>query len=656
MISLENVSKGFGDKTILDNTNFLFPVGKRIGLVGPNGAGKTTLLNILCRIEEADSGKVLYPSNSTLGYLPQEPNPTPCDTVLEEAEVGADALIKLRERLSHLVQKMNTDHSDKLIEEHERLENEFRQKNGYALEANAKSILSGLGFPKEMLTRSPKDLSGGWRMRLELAKIFIKEPDFLILDEPTNHLDLPSLMWVEKYLKSFKGTLLFVSHDRSLLEKLANHTILLGGGQIESYPHSFSLALEKREEKIAQEAAQIGNILKKRKHMEDFVTRFGAKATKARQAQSRVKMIAKLDAKIDYLGGSTMESGAQSMSFSLPEPMQSGREVMDVQNLAIGYDKPLASELNLTIERGQKVAIIGANGIGKSTFLKSITGYIPNLGGQVEFGHNVDAVYFSQNHEDTLDFDSTCVDNVLSGNSKIGVPEARSVLGAFLFSGDDTLKKVSVLSGGEKSRVALAKVLVSKGNFLLLDEPTNHLDMSSVDALIETIRLFKGTILFVSHDRNFIDSVCSHIFVMLPDGRSRLFEGKLADYESMAKVQGFPNVLDPDEFVSIADEPNKETKEKANTQAQSRLSYTESKELKRKIQSSKRRLQKIESEQEALQLQKETITAQLTEISPSDFEAIQAKSEELQRIETEIEQCEESWLEESETLDDLTSE
>ena len=662
MIQLENLGKSYAQKIVLDQVNFLFPAQKRIALTGPNGTGKTTLLNILCGLEEADSGRVIVHPGKVIGYLPQEPNPEPKPTILAEAETGASHITGIRDRLNVLVETMSHNHDAKILSEYEALQAEFLQLDGYALEAKATAILSGLGFDDAMHQQSPLQLSGGWRMRLELAKIFIRNPDFLILDEPTNHLDLPSLVWVEKYLHSFEGTLLFVSHDRSLLEKLSNHTLLLNDGELESYPHRFSKALEKKAERIAMEEAQVGNIHRKKKKMEDFVNRFGAKATKAKQAQSRMKMISKLDAQIDSIQGQSNPVQSKSINFKLPEPPPSGKSILTTTDLAIGYASPLATAINLDIERGQKIAVIGANGIGKSTLLKTIIGQLPSLAGSVSTGYQVETVYFSQNHEDTLDFERSCIENVLGGNSSIGEPEARSILGAFLFSGDDVTKPIEVLSGGEKSRVALAKVLVSKGNFLLLDEPTNHLDMDSVDALVDTVQDFKGTILFVSHDRTFIDEVCSHVFVMLPDGRNCLFEGGLADYRRMAKIQGFPDVLDfesSEPARSLKTDgtqgksqhtPNREKQPAAKT-ASKKLSYEEAKELKRKIQSLEKQISKIEKRMQQLKAEKKTLQKQVLEVDPSNFTRIAELGVHESQVDKELEQLEESWLLQSEELE-----
>lgn len=647
MIQLKQLDKSFNDKTILADVNYQFPQQKRIGLIGANGAGKTTLLNIICGLEEPDAGEVYIPGMFKMGYLPQEPNPNPKKSVIDEAQAGQSQLLEIKDRLQKSMETLSVQHSDQALADYEELETSFKSLGGYSLEAKSKGILAGLGFSEQQCSDSPKNLSGGWRMRLELAKIFINEPDFLVLDEPTNHLDLPSLVWVENYLKNFKGTVLFVSHDRSLLNRLGNHTLLLSHGQLESYPCNFDEALEQRAQRLEQDEATKENLAKKREKMERFVERFGAKATKAKQAQSRVKMIAKLRDMEDEL---KTDTGQGEVSFSLPSPPKSGRVVLEVDSLDIGYSSSLAQNINLNIERGQKIAIIGANGIGKSTFLKTITGLIPELAGKSTLGHQVEPAYFSQNHDETLDLDKNCLENVLSASADIGEKEARSVLGAFLFTGDDVFKEVRVLSGGEKSRVALAKILVQRSNFLMLDEPTNHLDMSSVESLIDAVNQFEGTLLFVSHDRNFIDSVCSHVFVMLPSGRSMLFEGKLDDYQRLAKIQNFPNVLDIDgEKLDAA--PEQEDK-----QGHSKASHEEVRLIKKRRNSLSKKLTTLEENDSKLKKERSDLEHSMIQIDPSDFQSLNDVQEKLSSIDEQLSAWEMEWLELSEELEGVENE
>jgi ATP-binding cassette subfamily F protein 3 len=540
MIRLENLKKNYGTKVILNDVSYHFPAGERIALVGANGAGKSTLLNMICSLEEQDYGDILIPSTVKFGYLPQEPNPNPKSSVLEEALTGAIKLTQVKEKIEIILHKMETEYSEDVYKKYEKLEEQFTELGGHTITSKAKGILVGLGFSNAQFEQDPLNLSGGWRMRLELAKVFLNDPDFLILDEPTNHLDLPSLIWVENYLQSFKGTLLFVSHDRDLLNKLSTVTLHLNNGQLNFYKGNFDYFLEEREKRIELDAKSLERLQKRMAQLERFVERFKAKASKAKQAQSRMKMLTKMR---DFESGFIQDSDPEEIMFSFRKPLPSGKEILHIKQMDIGYEKVLAKNINQKIHRGQKIAVIGANGIGKSTLLKTISEIIEPLAGSYEYGHNVIKGYFAQDQMDTFDGNENLLENLLNVSMKVTEKQARNLLGNFLFKGDDVYKPVHVLSGGEKSRLGLAALLLKEANFLILDEPTNHLDMSSCEMLANALDEYEGTAFFVSHDRIFIDAVCTHIFAMTPDGKSALFQGKLADFEHLAQISGFPNIL-----------------------------------------------------------------------------------------------------------------
>ncbi|MBN9565435.1 MAG: ABC-F family ATP-binding cassette domain-containing protein [Alphaproteobacteria bacterium] len=541
MILIQNLLKRYAGRVVLNSISYHFPTKARIALVGSNGAGKTTLLNILCELDEADSGGITKPKSCVLGYLPQEPSPTPADTILDECLTGADAINKIREQRDEALHAMGENYSDELYARYEKLEMDFQNLGGYALESLAKEILSGLGFKNEQFALSPLILSGGWRMRLELAKILVKEPNFLILDEPTNHLDLPSMIWLEGYLERFQGTLLFVSHDQELLNRLATMTIHLSKGNLEAYTGNFDAFLRQYELKKSQSSHSAKQLEQQAAHIEKFIERFRGKPSKAAQVRSRYKMLSRLQ---DLQEAVPTSSDEARVSIKMPMAQVSGKRVLFVKDAAIGYTNlPLARKLSLPIERGQKVAIIGANGIGKSTLLKSIVGLIPFIEGTSEMGHNVLPGYFAQEQLDHLDGNLSALDNVMLGNPGITAQDARRILGGFLIQNDDVFKPLKVMSGGEKSRVGLANLLGKKCNFLLLDEPTNHLDMLSIEMLSEALDEYEGTVLFISHNRQFINEVATHIFAMTHNGRSQLFEGNLDDYVTAAEKLKFPNVL-----------------------------------------------------------------------------------------------------------------
>lgn len=652
MLRIDSLTKRYGDKVLFDSVSYHFPAGEKIALVGANGAGKSTLLNILCGLDQPDNGAMIQPSNTTIGYLPQTPNPNPAATVLNECVAGATRLAALQKTMDQALATMTSSPGDETaLHAYEIAETSFRAEDGFTIEARAASILTGLGFKDAELTKDPRLLSGGWRMRLELARLFIKNPDLLILDEPTNHLDLPSLVWVESFLAGFRGTLLFVSHDRALLNRLATLTLHLDRSRLTPYVGNFDQFLVARDERAASEEAQRTDLRRRREEMEDFVERFGAKASKAAQAQSRVKMIAKLRALEDGMGA---PSGPDShIAMQIPPAPKTPRVVLSIENGTIGYDKPLASGVNLTVERGQKIAVIGANGIGKSTLLKTIVGRQAALAGAFAPTTGVSMAFFAQDQAETLDKNDTVLGNLLR-QSNLGERGARAMLGGFLFRGDDVFKTAKVLSGGEKSRLGLAILLGRSAGFLLLDEPTNHLDMSSVEMLASALADHDGTMMFVSHDRTFIDNIATHIFAMLPDGRSMLFEGKLDDYQRMARTAGFPNVLQVED---------KEKAPAAKSQGSAPSAPKVSDEAVREL---KKRRQKLETRIGVLDKQMAKDRAVLTQInsdlvgaSPTDFAKITALHKQLTALNTSVDAAEEEWLMLSEELEgvraDLTA-
>ena len=650
MLLLEGLGKSYGEKTLFSQLDMALPKGKKIALVGQNGAGKTTLLNILCGIEEPDSGRFLLEKGAKIGYLPQEPSSSPQESVLSECESGAITIHSLKSQLDKLVLLMAQNPDEALAKRHGDLESAYRVAGGYSLTARATSILHGLGFSREVLEKSPLTLSGGWRMRLELAKIFLNEPEFLILDEPTNHLDLPSLVWVEVWLRQFKGTLLFVSHDRALLNRLSTHTLFMGSGRLKLYTGNFDAFLLQKETEKEREAKERLKLENRRKEHQKFVDRFGAKANKAKQAQSRVKMIDRLRALEENL---PKEEKEKTLSLSLPKPSKSAKKVLSVENLSIGYEesKTLARGIDLSVLSGQKIAVIGANGIGKSTFLKTLVGEISSLEGDMTFGDKVTHAYFAQNQSEHLVENKNLLDTVLSVSENISMTQARSLLGSLLFSADDVYKEARVLSGGEKNRLGLACLLAKNANFLLLDEPTNHLDMVSVEMLIEAFSLYEGTLVFVSHDRTFIDALCTHVFVMLDDGRSELFIGKLSDYERAAESLGFPNVLaaqDSPEEKNTGKKPKKQQEQKEDS---SSLSV-------KPLRSERNRLQKDMAKQEKRQ---DDIRGELSDLEkkaldtdPTDYEKMASIQAARAALEEELARVEEDWLVAGERVEEIT--
>lgn len=507
MIILQDISKSYGTKTLFNNESYNFPENGRIALIGNNGAGKTSLLNILCGFDKDYDGKIVVPKKVKLGYLPQITNPQPKDTLIEEAMDGAFELQDVIKEKNEILSRLGTDHNDNDLDRYDYLEERFTALGGYRIEEDAKEILLGLGFKEEQLLEPVISFSGGWRMRIEFAKMLLNNPNFLILDEPTNHLDLPSIMWFESYLQKFAGTILFVSHDKDLLNRLSTHILHLKDGKMNSYKGNFDFFLDAFTLKQEQNTHVAKHLKQQYEHIEKFVDRFRAKPSKARQVQSRLKMLAKLKTMEDSIEFDEMQD---SMSLNLDNPAPSGRNVLKLDKVYVGYDKPLLKPLSINIERGQKVAILGMNGLGKSTILKSIQEIIKPIDGEITWGHKVKIGYFAQEHLDGLDENKNILENILQTTSNLKELEARKLLASLGIRGDEILKKLSVLSGGEKSRVALACILASKPNVLLLDEPTNHLDLSACENLAEALFEFTGTVIFISHNRSFIEAIATH--------------------------------------------------------------------------------------------------------------------------------------------------
>lgn len=504
---IQNLTKLYGNRYIIRNFTYSFPEKTIIALVGVNGAGKTTLLKILCNQEPFDEGSVYLPKDKTMGYLPQEPNVNPEETVLLECCAGHEKLFQMQKDLAIIEEQLAYDYTDEILEKLEKLESEYKKLGGYSHENNARKMLIALGFDEEEMAKHPFELSGGWRMRLELARLLIKSPDFLILDEPTNHLDLPSIEWLENYLKKFKGTVLFVSHDETLLNNLPDRILHISGGYIKEYFGNYEDFEEQKRSFEENKAKVTMGIQKKVQQLSRFVDRFKAKASLAKQAQSKMKMIQKLNDDIAALGPNFIQPEIDIKMNCLTE---SSKTVLTFDG-AIGYDGKQLQKFSFVLNRGQKVAIVGGNGLGKSTFIKTILGEVPILSGECKLGNKVNIGYYAQDQTKSLEEEKSVIENMKIANPEVSEQQLMRVLGSFIFKRDDIYKPVRVLSGGEKSRLSLACLLVRDLNLLILDEPTNHLDIISCNILANALSNFQGTVLFVSHNRTFIDIASTHL-------------------------------------------------------------------------------------------------------------------------------------------------
>lgn len=559
MIALEHLSMQFGGDFLFKDVTVTVRPGDRMGLIGPNGAGKSTLLRIIAGVYEPESGKVATPTGFRIGYLPQEPT---LDATAQERHLLTEALrakpelIAIEDELEEVQMKLETatDHESasyhKVLDRFGELTHKFEDSGGFELKAQTQKILSGLGFTEADLTRPVKEFSGGWQMRLMLAKLLISRPDGLLLDEPTNHLDLESLIWLEDFLKAYEGLIIIVSHDRTFLNKVTNRTAEIDQAKIEVFPGNYDFYERFKAEREAQKEAVAANLAAKRKEIESFIERFRYKATKSRQAQSRIKMLERME-RIE------LTSKGGSVHFNFPPAPPSGRMVFEMEGLAKSYDgvHDIFNNVDLFIERGQRIAFLGKNGEGKTTMGKILAGEEPTTGGVLKLGHNVTIGYYAQHQAEALDPKLNVLETLDSvaraqffhqGSSSANIysqQQIRNLLGAFLFQGDDVLKPVKVLSGGEKSRLALAKMLLEPVNTLILDEPTNHLDMQSKEVVKEALLAFEGTVIVISHDRDFLEDLVDRV-ITFGGGKVKEYIHPLEQYltdlheSELARIQG----------------------------------------------------------------------------------------------------------------------
>src|SRR5438552_983909 len=505
MLSLSGIRKGYSDRILFEDATLQVNRGDRIGLVGPNGAGKTTLFSIILGTESADDGKTSRERGVTTGYLPQENAPVGDETVLELATAITPEFTKLR----RILKAWEADHPVEALHSediHDDVHDRFNELGGYRLEAKAKQILAGLSFREKDFDRPAREMSGGWVMRAHLARLLTQEPDLLLLDEPTNHLDLEALLWFQGYLKSYPGAILVISHDREFLNQLVGSIVEIRQSKLIRYRGNYDDYLQQHEAAELQLIAAYKSQQREIGRLMEFVNRFRAKNTKASQAQSKLKQIARMD-KVE-----APTADDRKLDFNFPQPQRSGIKVIKLAGIHQAYGSNVVYRgMDFQAERGQRIVLVGPNGAGKSTLLKILAGVLTPQAGERTLGHNVKAGYYSQYRVDMLNPSHTILEEAFDTPQRLTEQFVRTLLGCFLFSGDDVFKKVDVLSGGEKSRLALVKLLLDPPNLLLMDEPTTHLDMSSIDALAYALDQFQGTLIFISHDVYFIRALANHV-------------------------------------------------------------------------------------------------------------------------------------------------
>jgi len=529
MLSVNHLDIRYGEKYLFRDISIQVHAGNRIGLVGVNGAGKSTLLKIMAGISATDDGVVSRSRHFTVGYLPQESSALLSDkTLYEEAESAFASLLALQQEAENLHQELQdadpeSEEFKEMLERQGEIQHHLDGSDIYTVRARIEKVLLGLGFKQEDMDAPAASFSGGWLMRLMLAKMLLEAPSLLLLDEPTNHLDLESLTWVEDFLRNHRGAMVVISHDRTFLDKTTEITWEISLGRLTAYKGNYSYYIKEKEERRGIEKSSYDNQQAKIKQTMRFVERFRSKSTKAKQVQSRVKQLEKMDI-------IEIEGDEQQIRFSFPPAPPSGRDVLQVENLSKSFaGKQVFRDVNLQLQRGDKVAVVGVNGAGKSTFLKILAGLIEADEGLVRLGSNVRLSYFGQHQAQELSPQLSALETMSLAGEDLTVTRMRSLLGAFLFRGEEVDKKVAVLSGGEKSRLALAKMIATPANLMLLDEPTNHLDMSSQEVLQEAMAQYDGTIVVVSHNRYFVDSFVNKV-MEVKGGRITIFEGDISEY------------------------------------------------------------------------------------------------------------------------------